>query len=80
MKFTGIINNSNLGDETSADDVIGSVAYAKAISEASALPIKMTTVKEDLYESVKDKVSDCFPIRLYVRQSWAKQEENLWQK
>lgn len=72
MKFTGIINNSNLGDETTADDVIGSVAYAKAISEASGLPIKMTTVKEDLYESVKDKVSDCFPIRLYVRQSWAK--------
>ena len=25
----------------------------------------MTTVKEDLYESVKDKVSDCFPIRLF---------------
>lgn len=72
MKFTGIINNSNLGDETTADDVIGSVAYAKAISEASGLPIKMTTVREDLYESVKDKVSDCFPIRLYVRQSWAK--------
>ena len=72
MKFTGIINNSNLGDETCADDVIGSVAYARAISEASALPIKMTTVKEDLYESVKDKVPDCFPIRLYVKQSWAK--------
>ncbi len=72
MKFTGIINNSNLGDETTADDVIGSAAYAQAISEASGLPIKMTTVKEDLYESVKDKVSDCFPIRLYVRQSWAK--------
>lgn len=72
MKFTGIINNSNLGDETTADDVIGSVAYAKAISESSGLPIKMTSVKEDLYESVKDKVSDCFPIRLYVRQSWAK--------
>ena len=80
MKFTGIINNSNLGDETTAEDIVGSVAYAKAISEASTLPIKMTTVKEDLYESVKDKVSDCFPIRLYVRQSWAKQEENLWQK
>ncbi len=72
MKFTGIINNSNLGDETTVDDVIGSVTYAQAISEASGLPIKMTTVKEDLYESLKDKVSDCFPIRLYVRQSWAK--------
>ena len=80
MKFTGIINNSNLGDETTAEDIFGSLAYAEEIAKASGLPIKMTTVKEDLYESVKDKVSDCFPIRLYVRQSWAKQEEYLWQK
>ncbi len=80
MKFTGIINNSNLGDETTAEDILGSLVYAEEISKASGLPIKMTTVKEDLYESVKDKVSDCFPIKLYVRQSWAKQEENLWQK
>lgn len=80
MKFTGIINNSNLGDETTAADILGSLAYAEEIAKASGLPIKMTTVKEDLYESVKDKVSNCFPIRLYVRQSWAKQEENLWQK
>ena len=80
MKFTGIINNSNLGDETTAADILGSLAYAEEIAKTSGLPIKMTTVKEDLYESVKDKVSDCFPIRLYVRQSWAKQEEYLWQK
>ncbi len=80
MKFTGIINNSNLGDETTAEDILGSLAYAEEIAKASGLPIKMTTVKEDLYESVKDKVSDCLPIKLYVRQSWAKQEENLWQK
>lgn len=80
MNFTGIINNSNLGDETTAEDILGSLVYAEEISKASGLPIKMTTVKEDLYESVKDKVSDCFPIKLYVRQSWAKQEENLWQK
>ncbi len=80
MKFTGIVNNSNLGDETTAEDILGSVSYAEEISKASGLPVKMTTVKEDLYETVKDKVSDCFPIKLYVRQSWAKQEENLWQK
>ena len=72
MKFTGIINNSNLGDETTAEDILGSLTYAEEIAKASGLPIKMTTVKEDLYESVKDNVPDCFPIRLYVKQSWAK--------
>lgn len=72
MKFTGIINNSNLGDETTAEDILSSISYAEEIAKASALPIKMTTVKEDLYDQIKDKVPECFPIRLYVKQSWAK--------
>lgn len=80
MKFTGIVNNSNLGDETAAEDVVGSIKYAEEISAASGLPIRMTTVKEDLYDTLKEKVVNCTPIRLYVKQSWAKQEEDLWQK
>ena len=52
MKFTGIINNSNLGDETTAEDILGSLGYAEEISKTSGLPIKMTTVKEDLYKNV----------------------------
>ncbi len=80
MKFTGIVNNSNLGDETTAKDVIASIDYAKEISETSGLPIRMTTVKEDLFESLNEKVVNCFAIRLYVKQSWAKQEEDLWLK
>ncbi len=80
MRFTGIVNNSNLGDETDEETVLNSVNYANEISYASGLPIRMTTVKEDLYENLKDKVINCTPIKLYVKQSWAKQEEDLWQK
>ena len=72
MKFTGIVNNSNLGDETTAEDIISSVSYAKEVSEMSGLPLKMTGVKEDLYDSVKDKIDNCFPIKLYVKQSWTR--------
>ena len=80
MKFTGIVNNSNLGDETAEEDVVASINYADEISKASGLPIRMTTVKEDLYDKLKEKVVNCTAIRLYVKQSWAKQEEDLWQK
>ncbi len=80
MKFTGIVNNSNLGDETDEETVLNSVSYADEISKASGLPIRMTTVKENLYNTLKDKVINCTPIKLYVRQSWAKQEEDLWLK
>ncbi len=80
MKFTGIINNSNLGDETDKETVLASVSYADEISKASGLPIKMTTVKKDLYDKLKEKVVNCTAIKLYVKQSWAKQEEDLWLK
>ena len=80
MKFTGIVNNSNLGDETDEETVMNSVSYADEVSKASGLPIRMTTVKENLYNTLKDKVVNCTTIKLYVRQSWAKQEEDLWLK
>lgn len=80
MKFTGIVNNSNLGDETTEECVLASLPYADEVAAISGLPIRMTAVREDLYLNLKDKVNNCFAIRLYVRQSWAKQEEDLWQK
>ena len=55
MKFTGIVNNSNLGDETDEETVMNSLSYAEEVSEASGLPIKMTAVKENLYDTLKNK-------------------------
>ena len=64
MKFTAIVNNSNLGDETTAGDVLGSVEYAKAVAEATGLPLKMTTVNKTLYHELKDKIENLFPLTL----------------
>ena len=70
MRFTAIVNNSNLGDETTAKTVLKSVEYAKEVAELSAIKIKMTTVKSDLYEGLADRVENAVPIDIYVRQSW----------
>ncbi len=70
MRFTGIINNSNIGDETKAEDVISSVSYANEISEITGLPIKFTSVHHALYDELDGKIKDLFPIRLYIRQTW----------
>ncbi len=55
MKFTGIINNSNLGEETTVDDVLSSEAYARSVSGATGLPILATTVSEKIYNSLEQK-------------------------
>ena len=75
MKFTGIVNDSNIGDETSAEDVLDSVSYAKEVSKRAGIPVKMTAVKKDLYEELSDKIENLMPIELYVRQSWAERNE-----
>ena len=55
MKFTAIINNSNLGEETTAQDVLDSLKYADEVSKLTGLPVAMTTVKKTLYKELYGK-------------------------
>lgn len=64
IRFTGLVNNSNLGEETTAEDVIGSVKYAESVAEKSGLPVVMTTVKQDLFEELYGKIPNLFPLKL----------------
>lgn len=64
IKFTAIVNNSNLGGITTPDDVLNSVTEAQRLSEISQLPIKMTTVTADLVTNLNGKISDLFPLNL----------------
>ena len=67
IPFTGVINNSNLGEETDAETVLASLAYAEEISAATGLPIKMTTVRAELYEKLKDRIPNLFPLTLQYK-------------
>ena len=64
IKFTGIVNNSNLGDLTSEEDVLSSLSYAQEISSLMKIPVKYTTVKSDLYESLSGKIENLYPLNL----------------
>ena len=64
MKFTAIVNNSNIGEETTAQDVLDSLEYAQAVSQATGLPVGLTTVREDLYNYLCEKVENLMPLRL----------------
>ena len=64
MRFTGIINNSNLGAETTAETVLDSVSYAEEVSRRTGLPIVMTTVKAELMKELEGKAANLFPLTL----------------
>ena len=64
LKFTGIINNTNLGAETTAQTVLDSVAECEKLSHLSGLPIKRTSVREDLADEVSQHVPDILALHL----------------
>lgn len=64
IKFTAIVNNSNLGALTTAEDVLNSVEETERLSRLSGLPVKMTTVREDLVYNLNGKVENLFPLTL----------------
>lgn len=64
LKFTGIINNTNLGAETTAQTVLDSVAECEKLSRLSGLPIKRTSVREDLADEVSQHVPDILALHL----------------
>ncbi len=64
MKFTAIVNNSNIGEETTAQDVLDSLSYADDVSKATGLPVRLTTVDEKLYNNLYGKVENIMPLKL----------------
>lgn len=67
LKFTCIINNSNLGIETDADTVLSSQKYAEEISERTGLPILYTTVSGSVRAQLEDKIKNLYEINLQKR-------------
>ena len=64
LKFTAIVNNSNLGECTTEDVVLNSLDCAEELSELSGLPVKMTSVTENLVNNLNGKVENLFPLNL----------------
>jgi hypothetical protein len=48
LNFTCIVNNSNIGKETTADIVMESVGFAEQLSLATGLPIWLHTVEKSV--------------------------------
>ena len=64
IRFTGLVNNSNLGAITTPEDILASRDYAEEVSGLSGLPVVMTTVRQELYPAVAGKVPGAFPLGL----------------
>ena len=76
LPFTAIVNNTNLGKHTTAEDVLSSKSYANAVSERCGLPVKMTTVNHTLLQDLPQ--GNYFPLHLQELYYEIKSEDTLW--
>ena len=52
LPFTGIVNNTNLGPDTTVADVLASEAYAEDVARQLGVALRFTAVREDLAAGV----------------------------
>ena len=64
LKFTCIINNSNLGTETTPETVLESLDFIQKLSEISHLPVFLHTAKADVASALQDKLNPVLPLQL----------------
>ena len=62
LRFTDLINNTNLGDLTTAETVLNSQDYMEKLSALSGLPIFATTAKTDVAAQLE--LPDVLPLKL----------------
>ena len=70
FRFTGIVNNSNLGAETTRETVLSSLACADALSEKTGLPVVFTSVQADLCDNLQGDIANLFPLHILQKESW----------
>ncbi|MBO5869556.1 MAG: P-loop NTPase [Clostridia bacterium] len=58
LEFHGIINNSNLGAETTEETIINAIPYAEKLSEIANLPLLLTTCPDWLDVENTVKITD----------------------
>ena len=64
LKFTHIINNSNLGSETTAQTVLDSFPFIEKLSGLSSLPVWMHTAQTHVAAQLEGILSPVFPLQL----------------
>ena len=64
IPFTAIVKNSNIGWETTAEDVLATVSRAAQLSELSGLPILFTAAEAKVAPLLSEKLENVLPLHL----------------
>ena len=64
LQFTDIVNNANLGNETTPEHVLDAVPYMEKLSQISGLPIFAHTAERNVAKGLEGKLTPVLPLQL----------------
>ena len=80
LAFHGILNNTHMLMETTAEDVVKGYKLCSEVSEKLGIPIVWSTCREDLLDDLSALIEageaggltmeQVYPVKLYMRPSW----------
>ena len=70
LKATGLVNNSHLGAQTTAQDILSSVPYAEKTAELAGLPLVYTTAPKSVAGELEGKIDNLYPVDVLVKLPW----------
>ncbi len=71
QKVTGIVNNTHLCADTTADQIIKGARLARAVSEKTGLPIVHHAVQRKFLPEVSAELSEpVLPMNIYMKKPW----------
>lgn len=75
FKITGLVNNTHLLRETTADDVLKGCLLCSELSEKIGVSVRYHCCTSEIWTDLKKRVNDIeafsvFPMKLYMRDSW----------
>jgi len=73
LKVGGLVNNSNLGSETSLNTVIEGLEKVRAVSDILGLPVLFTAVSKNLEDQARIRlrgITEIFPMHSFMKPPW----------
>jgi hypothetical protein len=78
VPVTSLVNNTNLAKETTAETVRASFAFASEVSRQAGLPLRFTSVREELagglsadgQAAADSQTGEIYPVRVYIKTPW----------
>ena len=64
LNFTCIINNANLGTETTPETVLDAIPYMQALSQLSGLPLWLTAAEQTVAAALEGRVQPLLAMKL----------------